>query len=101
MANRAWTFNVETKESGQRQKYGDSYYHYIVESNLELYMIEAFCKKVLKPAMSYNRYKEELPESFDNNFRNYYTEYKVLHKASFSDKELNKVEYKVVSPSTH
>jgi hypothetical protein len=95
------SFTIETKEAGQRRRYGDSFYHYIVESEQSLQTIEAYCKKVLKPSIPHEQYKKEQNESFDNNFRNYYTEYKVLNEVGFLEDGFNKVSYKVVSPSTH
>ncbi len=96
-----YKFIVETKEAGQRRKYGDSFYHYIVKSNLDPYMIEAFCKHVLNPAIPANQYREEENISTDNHFRSYWTKYEVIKKAGFFCEGMNEVEYKVVSPSTH
>lgn len=93
-------FKVETKEAGQRRRYGDSYYNYVVESKHDIPMIEAFCTKVLKPAIPAEQYTKE-NNCADNHFRNYYTMFEVVHQKEFLSDELNKVEYMVVSPSTH
>lgn len=96
-----YKFKVEMKEAGQRRKYGDSYYHYIVESKGDLQKLELFCKKVLCPAIPEDQYKKEEGVCFGNHFRDYFTDYTVLEAAKFLSEESNKVEYKVVSPSTH
>jgi len=96
-----YTFKVETIEASQRRKYGDSYFHYIVESKNDLRTIESFCKKVLKQSIPEEQYWEEDKGFCSAHFRSYCTVYSVLHKAKFLSGELNRIEYKVVSPSTH
>ncbi|MCP4354751.1 MAG: hypothetical protein GY793_03780 [Proteobacteria bacterium] len=96
-----YKFIVKTKEAGQRSKYGDSFYHYIVKSNLDPYMIEAFCKHVLNPAIPDEQYREEEHISTDNHFRRYWTIYEVIENVGFFGEGMNEVEYKVVIPSTH
>ncbi len=95
-----FTFKVETKEAGQRRSYGDSYYHYIVESKLSVHSINAFCTKVLRPAIPQKQHREE-DNTADNHFRSYYTMLKTLNEVGFLEDGYNKVEYMVVSPSTH
>ena len=102
-----YVFEVETKEAGQRRRYGDSYYHYIVKSKLSLQSVKRFCTEILRPAMPAKQYKEEESLSFDNHFRQYYTKLEVLKESNFvdyladEDDGYNIVEYKVISPSTH
>jgi hypothetical protein len=101
MDTKKYTITVETKEYGQRARYGDSYYHYIVSSpDMEEYKLKEFCTKVLEPAISF----EDQPKNFGNNFTHYYTCLNTLKKGNWLGKgdELNTIiEYKVVSPSTH
>ena len=94
-----YRFNVETKESGQRKSYGDSYYHYIVEDLTEIglpeYQMKQFCTGFLKPA-KYN-YGEWLQAQKEGggasvHFSNYYTEFKKISDRKYS--------YKVVSSYT-
>ena len=42
-----YRFNVEKITAGQKRKYGDSYYHYIVTSDLAKYVVRDFCMNVL------------------------------------------------------
>lgn len=101
MSTSTWEFKVEMKVAGYHRNYGYSYYHYIVESKLHLSIIEAFCKKVLKPAIPLEQYRrEEKDESVYNHSRQYFTKYEILHKAPLSSNELNRVEYEVIRPST-
>ena len=96
-----YKFVVETKEAGQRNPYGDSFYHYIIESDCQLHTIEAFCKKVLKPSIPASQYNEEDKGYCADHFRSYCTEYIVLQKPPPLEAGLTKVSYKVTSPSTH
>ena len=97
------TFEVETIESGQRRRYGDSYFHYKVTSTQDADTVKRYCTKVLRPSISYEQYQKDQKENatMDNHFRNYHTILKVLHSSSFMDDKPSVVEYKVVSPSTH
>jgi len=99
MSKRKYVFEVEVIEAGQRRRYGDSHYHYIVESEKDLQTIENFCKKVLKPAIPSTQYRKE-DNCADNHFRNFFTKYEVIEAKEFLESGKNKVEYKVVSPST-
>lgn len=101
MSKSKWVFEVETKESGQRRRYGDSYYHYIVESKHGVHIIKDFCTKLLNPAITQEKYKEEQPKDFCNNFTHYYTALDVLQEKKMLKDGVNIVEYKVVHPSTH
>lgn len=97
MSKIEYKYIVETKESAQRRKYGDSYFHYEVESNSNIHNVKQFCKTVLHPAISLPQYNEEKDFAFDNQFRSYFTEFEEID----NDSGLNKVVYKVVQPSTH
>ena len=97
-----YRFKVENKESGQRRKYGDSYYHYIIEDlcdpkNTTDFITKKFCTTFLQPAVSEEqRRKDKLvggSEGFNLHFKPYYTMFEKI--------ENRKYEYKVVMPSTH
>jgi len=94
-----WTFDVETKESGQRRKYGDSYYHYIVKSKMHKSIIKDFCTRLLERAIPEKEYRESTKDGceFGNHFQHYCT---MLEFTKLENGE-GQVEYKVVSPSTH
>ena len=87
---RNYHFEVETIESGQRRKYGDSYYHYIVENISEIAfnksVIELFCRGFLKPAVK----SKDDQKCWSNT---YMTEFRKVDDRKFV--------YKCVSPSTH
>ncbi|MDZ7658054.1 hypothetical protein [Fodinibius sp.] len=95
-------FDVETKESGQRRKYGDSYYHYIIEDKTERgvpeHIVKQFCTGFVEPARySQEQRKEKLNEQEPGkidaiDFASYYTKFEKIGD--------RKYEYKVVSPST-
>lgn len=95
------TFHVTTIENSQRKKYGDTYFHYIVESTQPVNTIKRYCTKVLYPAIPKSQWSAENHIDADHHFRNYYTGCQVLHKVDFPSDGKNKVEYKGVSPSTH
>ena len=93
-------FKVESVEAGQRRKYGDSYYHFIIENASEIdyseHVIKEFCTKFLKPAkFSGKERREALAKSddFGLNFASYYTEFEKVADRKYV--------YKVVMPSTH
>ncbi len=96
-----YNFKVETKEAGQRNKYGDSYYHYIVENASEVdfseFIVKQFCTQFLKPAKySYKEWRETMqkePNNFGLNFASHYTEFKKIGDRKYV--------YKVTQPSTH
>ena len=90
-----YNFKVECEECGQRRAYGDSYYHYIVESERNEYEVEKFCRNVLKYApIKESEVKEHIEEiGFDGHFTSYVTLFKKIGD--------NKYEYKVTQPSTH
>jgi hypothetical protein len=94
-------FKVETKEAGQRRRYGDSYYHYVVEvvsqpDYSEEQAVRQFCTGFLEPARySEDKIKELMKKEHDFglNFAPYYTEFKKTGDNTYS--------YKVTRPSTH
>ncbi len=94
-----YNFKVETIEAGQRRKYGDSYYHYIITNESEVnftdHVVKEFCTKFLKPARPEKEIREALQNGgdFGLNFAPYYTEFKKVDDRKFV--------YKVVHPSTH
>lgn len=87
---RDYHFEVETVESGQRAKYGDSFYSFVVkvisESDLDESVVQNFCTKFLHPAAP-SRAKQKNP------FHTYMTEFKKTGDRTYS--------YRCVSPSTH
>lgn len=94
------TFTIETNIS--QRKFGDTYKNFIVESTQDIPVIEAFCTKVLSPAISKIEH-DALPKDGDDNFGNhfapYYTELKTLNKVGLLEDGKNKVSYKYVRPS--
>lgn len=57
---REYKYSVETKENGQRRKYEDSYYHFLVISDRQEAEVKLFCMHVLRKAYK----KEEMPNPF-------------------------------------
>ena len=96
MANNTeeYNFKVECLEAGQRRPYGDSYFHYVVESDNSEFVVKQFCTKVLQYApISKDEVKAHIEkEGFAGNFTSYVTLF---------EKQGNKYHYKVTSPSTH
>lgn len=103
---RNYNYTVETKESGQRRPYGDSYYHYVVTDNNHEkdapeyklkhneQKIKSFCTNFLDKAIPEVDRKKHIEEKgFGGNFTHYYTDFKQISDGVY--------EYKVVSPSTH
>jgi hypothetical protein len=94
------TFTVESTTA--QRPYGDTYKTYIVESTQSIHVIQAYCTKILCPAISREEFKA-LPtdgEDFGNHFITHYTELLVLHEVKFPDDGKNKVSYKCTQPST-
>lgn len=95
-------FDVETRESGQRRKYGDSYYHYIITDKSEKgkpeHIVKQFCTGFVKCVRySQEERKKKLDEVESGtldaiHFASYYTKFEKIGD--------RKYEYKVVSPST-
>lgn len=95
-------FEVETKESGQRRKYGDSYYHYIVtdktERGIPEHIVKQFCTGFVKRAKYSEKQRKEKLDQVEAgkldaiHFANYHTKFEKIGD--------RKYEYKVVSPST-
>lgn len=94
-------FNIETVEAGQRQRYGDSYFHYVITSKMSAHIIKAYCTKILRPAIPQKQYKEELGICFENHFRSYHTALREIESVGNETNGVSTVEYKVVEPSTH
>lgn len=96
---RKYNFEIETLESGQRNAYGDSYYHYIIEDKNENkhseFTVKRFCTQFLEPSRySESEYKAlDKNKDFGLNFAPYYTKFEKISR--------NKYVYKVVRPSTH
>ena len=88
-------FEVETIEAGQRRKYGDSYYHYVVKSEISPHIIKKYCLHVLQPAIP-----PDQPPGTGDGFQPYCTMLKVLKEVDFFEGGLNVVEYKVTQPNT-
>lgn len=96
-----YNFKIETIEAGQRKKYGDSYYHFIIENASEIdyseHVVKEFCTKFLKPSIfSESERREALNKKdahFGLNFASYYTQFQKIADRKYV--------YKVVSPSTH
>ncbi len=95
-----YNFKVETVEAGQRNKYGDSYFHFIIENASKIdyseHVIKQFCTKFLRPAkFSEKERREALNKSndFGLNFAGYYTKFEKVADRKFV--------YKMVEPSTH
>ena len=55
-----YNFKVKTIEAGQRNSYGDSFYHYEVESDRPEWEIKMFCTRFLKTSYP----KKEMPNPF-------------------------------------
>jgi len=94
-----YKFIVTVYDSGQNERYGDSYFHCVVESHNTPDIIMDFCKKVLKPAVSSEQYEKEYGISLDHAMRSYYTELSVIRKGK-TKLESNIIEYKVTTPYT-
>ena len=95
-----YNFKVETIEAGQRAKYGDSYYHFVVENlsktNFADHIVKQFCTKFLRPTKfneSERRVALQESKDFGLNFAAYYTKFEKIADRKFI--------YKVVEPSTH
>lgn len=101
-----YNYTVETKESGQRRAYGDSYYHYLITDNnhdnsgsklkkeFAFRNAKGFCTKFLNKAIPQSDRKKHIEEKgFDGNFTSYYTKFECISEGVY--------EYKVVKPSTH
>lgn len=96
-----YNFEVKVIESGQRKKYGDSYFHFEIENLSEIdfheSVVQNFCTGFLRPAkFSEEKRREELAKpnaSFGLHFAPYWTEFKKVGDRKFV--------YKVVEPSTH
>ena len=95
-----YNFDVETLESGQRRKYGDSYYRYIIVNNSEVdfneFVIRSFCTRFLKPAISNEKRKELIGKEVglsEHHFATHYTRFEKTGDRTF--------EYEVTMPSTH
>jgi hypothetical protein len=91
-----YNFKVETQESGQRARYGDSYYSYTVQSELDEHTVKKFCTEILQ----HRCVSEEKRRAAINNgggadahFQTYYTLFKKIRE--------NTYEFRAVSPSTH
>jgi hypothetical protein len=98
---RNYNFKVTTIESGQRAKYGDSYFHFEIENISDIdyseQVVQNFCTGFLRPArFSHEKRREELAKpdaSFGLHFAPYWTEFKKVDDRKFV--------YKMVEPSTH
>ena len=66
MTEKVYKFKVETIQAGQKRKYGDSYYEFIVTNECEIdyapSIVEKFCKGFLHPPV---RFKDS-PCHFDS-----------------------------------
>jgi len=98
---RDFNFRVTTIESGQRAKYGDSYFHFEIENLSEInyveHVVRDFCTRFLRPArFSQEKRKEEMAKpdaDFGLHFAPYWTEFKKVDERKFV--------YKMIEPSTH
>lgn len=85
-----YNLEIETLESGQRRRYGDSYYRYIVEDKGENALpgpvVEFFCRQFLKPAVKSRADQKCWADTY---------------MTGFSKIGERKYEYTCVSPSTH
>ncbi len=98
---RNYNFKVTTIESGQRAKYGDSYFHFEIENlseiNFHESVIQDFCTGFLRPARFSKEKRREIlsnPNSdFGLHFAPYWTEFKKVDERKFV--------YKMVEPSTN
>lgn len=95
-----YNFKIETVEAGQRNKYGDSCYHFVITNASKIdyseHVVKEFCTKFLKPAkFSEEERRKALKESgdFGLNFASYYTQFEKTGDRMYV--------YKVVMPSTH
>jgi len=98
MSTQQYNFKVETKEAGQRRKYGDSYYHFIVTNESEIqyneHVVKNFCTKFLRPAQcSIAERQKKMDEGKMSPFCAYWTQFTKIDDRTF--------EYKVTEPSTH
>ena len=94
MKKHTYTFEVETIEAGQRQAYGDSYYHFKVTSRHPMDVVKGFCMGALRPSYK----KEDMPNPFAG-------ELKLFKKItnnneSFLDNNEETYEYKMESTYT-
>jgi hypothetical protein len=55
-----FNFKVETKQAGQKRKYGDSFYHYEVISIHPEHQVNEFCTNVLMKSYK----KKDMPNPF-------------------------------------
>ena len=94
MEKRIYNFEVETKECGQRRAYGDSYYHYIVKSENVEFIVQEFCRKIVRHApILESEVKAHVEKvGFAGHFTTYVTSFKKIGD--------NEYEYKCVQPST-
>jgi len=60
MTLKKYSFDVETLESGQRQRYGDSFYSYKITSDLPESMVKSFAMNVLRKSYK----SDEMPNPF-------------------------------------
>ncbi len=96
-----YNFEVKVIESGQRKKYGDSYFHFEIENLSEIdfheSVVQNFCTGFLRPAkFSQEKRREHLSKpgaDFGLHFAPYWTEFKKVDERKFV--------YKIVEPSTH
>lgn len=101
MRTQDYNFKVTAIESGQRNRYGDSYFHFKIENWSEIdyheNVIKNFCTKFLRPASmseaEWKQRKKDNPDDFGLNFAPHYTSFKKIDDRTF--------EYKVTEPSTH
>lgn len=84
-----YIFDVECLEAGQRRRYGDSYYHYIITNKCKIEyddcVIKNFCTGFIKHAVE--------PAEMENAFAPKITSFKKIGD--------RKYEYKVEELSTH
>lgn len=77
--------------SGQKRRYGDSFYEYEVTSDLPAVEVEKVCSEKVYKAIPHETWKAEMWEGADKYFRNYYR---------FSPRGEGKFFYQVISPYT-
>lgn len=98
---RNYNFKVTTIESGQRAKYGDSYFHFEIENISDIdyaeHVVQNFCTGFLRPArFNQEKRREHLSKpdvDFGLHFAPYWTEFKKVDERKFV--------YKMVEPSTN
>lgn len=88
------TFKIDTKEAGQRNPYGDSFYHYLITTMQEEHVVKAYCTKVLRPSYP----KDKMPNAFSGELLSF--KKITQNNKSFLDSNEETYEYKTRSEFT-